>query len=61
MTPTSIAKIKNTDVIKMLVNKSQALVRWFCNDIEVAVADMGSLSKEEIYPMIGLGYFNDEV
>ena len=61
MTLNSIAKIKSSDVIKMFVNKSQALVRWFCNDIEVAVADMGSMSKEEIYPIIGLGYFNDEV
>lgn len=57
----SAAKIKSLDTVKMLVNKSQGLVRWFCNDIEIAVADMGYLSKEEIYPIIGLGNFNDEV
>jgi hypothetical protein len=61
MVMSNTAKIKSNDVVKMLVNKSQGLVRWFCNDIEVAVADMGSLNKDEIYPIVGLGYFNDEI
>jgi hypothetical protein len=45
MTPTS-AKIKNGDIIKVLVNRSQGLVKWFINDIESALADLGLLSSE---------------
>jgi hypothetical protein len=55
------ARIKQGDIIKMLVNLSQGVITWSCNDVQVAVADMGPLNKEDVFPFIGLGYFGDEV
>lgn len=55
------ARVKQGDTIKMLVNLSQGVITWFCNDIGVAMADMGALNKEEVFAVIGLGYFGDEV
>lgn len=55
------AKVKAGDTLKLQVNISQGRVSWFCNDVEVGVADMGPLSKEEVYVVIGLGFFGDEV
>lgn len=40
------AKIKSGDIIKMQMNLNQGVITWFCNDIEVAVADMCPLNKE---------------
>lgn len=57
----SNAKVKAGDIIKLQVNLSQGRVSWFCNDVEVGVADMGALNKEEVYVVIGLGFFGDEV
>jgi hypothetical protein len=57
----TVAKIKPGDTLKLQVNLSQGVVAWFCNDVEVAVADMGPLNKEEVFVLIGLGYFGDEV
>jgi hypothetical protein len=45
MTPTN-ARIKNGDIIKVLVNRSQGFIKWFINDVEVALADLGLLSSE---------------
>lgn len=42
MTP---ARVRPGDTLKMSVNLSQGLVEWFCNDVGVAVADMGALAK----------------
>lgn len=56
-----LAKIKSGDAVKMIVNKSQGIIRWFCNDIEIATADMGYFRHESIYPIIGLGCFGDEI
>lgn len=55
----SNAKIKSKDIVKMVVNLSQGIIQWFCNDIEVAVTDMGSMNKEQVFPMVGLGFFGD--
>ena len=57
----SNAKIKGKDIVKMVVNLSQGIIQWFCNDIEMATADMGSMNKEEVFPMVGLGFFGDEL
>ena len=53
--------IKNGDVIRMLVDTHMGEIRWSRNDIEVAICDMGSLKREEVYPLVGLGYFGDEI
>ena len=52
--------IANGDTIKMLKNRSGEL-RWYCNDIEIAVADLGPSKDDNLYPMIGLGHLCDEV
>lgn len=54
-------KVKDGDILKLQVNLSQGRVCWFCNDVEVGVADMGPLNKEEVYVVIGLGFYGDEV
>jgi hypothetical protein len=38
-------RMKTGDVVRMVVSPSIGDVRWFCNDIEVAVAEMGPLSQ----------------
>ena len=52
-------RVRIDDVVKMIVSISSEEVRWFCNDIELARAELGSLKKETMYPLIGLGNFCD--
>lgn len=61
MTLFNYAKMKAGDTVKLQVNMSQGRVFWYCNDVEVGTADMGPLNKEEVYVVIGLGFFGDEV
>jgi hypothetical protein len=59
MTMINSAKVKAGDTLKLQVNMSQGRVSWSCNDVEVGAADMGPLNKEEVYVVIGLGFFGD--
>jgi len=54
-------RVKSGDELTMLVSTSTGELRWFCNNIEIAYADLGSLTKEDIFPFVGLGNFCDEV
>ena len=45
----------------MKLNRNQGDIRWYCNDIEVAVATLDHFKHENLYPMIGLGHMFDEV
>lgn len=57
----SNGKIKNGDIIKVVIDTFKGFIRWYCNDIEVALADLGIMKLEKLFPFIGLGYFSDEV
>ena len=54
-------KIVSGDTIKMTMNQTTGELRWHCNEIEIAVADLGQLKHQKLYPIIGLGHFCDEV
>ena len=54
-------KISLGDTISMKLNRNQGDIRWYCNDIEVAVATLDHFKHENLYPMIGLGHMFDEV
>ena len=54
-------KIKSGDTLRMLINRSLGEVRWYCNDMELAAAEMGPLKQNLLYPFLGLGNFLDEV
>ena len=45
----------------MTMNQTTGELRWHCNEIEIAVADLGQLKHQKLYPIIGLGHFCDEV
>ena len=52
-------RIRSGDFVKMVVSLPIGEIRWYCNDIELAVVDCGQLKNEEVYPLIGLGNFCD--
>ena len=54
-------KLKSKDYIRMLVDTFKGEIRWICNEIEIGMADIGTVKHLELFPMIGLGCFGDEV
>ena len=45
----------------MLVSTSTGEIKRFCNHFEIAHVELGGLSKEELFPFIGIGNFCDEI
>jgi hypothetical protein len=48
-------------MVKMIVSLPLGEIRWFANDMELFVVDVGRTDKEELFPLIGLGNMCDEV
>lgn len=52
-------RIRSGTMVKMIVSLPLGEVRWFANDMELFVVNLGQTDKEDIFPLIGLGNMCD--